>query len=433
MPDHYGPGWELQHAPSVEAAGDIAYQLFQMLKPVAATRNTLLPVGGDYSPPNNWVTELHRGWNDALRVAEVRLRDHEALPRPGPRRAWPSRAARRRRRRRDMNPIYTGKDVSYIDTKQAQRAAEIAAIDAEKLTTFAALLGRGPVPRGRAGQGVAAARVRRAPRRDHRVRGRPGLHRPAHGLARGVRPRVGGARGRRVGDRRAHRHARRRCGRSSSLNTLAFDALRPGASAGRHVARRSAARRPRRRGPGRRGGAGRRPVRRSGRPLDGMAHLPRPRRWTRGGVDRRRGRRGSGDRRERRIPGHRRPGARRDAHLDRRPAAGPGAAHRPGQRAAGVRGVCGAPAVQRGPVAPVAQRSLRARGGRRGASRVAGECDRASAGRARRGRRDRLRAGHDARRRPGPGRPHDPVPRPRGVGPAGPGAASPSTSRAGCR
>ena len=25
---------------------------------------------------------------------------------------------------RDMNPIYTGKDVSYIDTKQANRAAE---------------------------------------------------------------------------------------------------------------------------------------------------------------------------------------------------------------------------------------------------------------------------------------------------------------------
>jgi len=64
MPDHYGPGWELQHAPSVEAAGDIAYHLFQVLKPVAATRNTLLPVGGDYCPPNNWVTELHRWWND---------------------------------------------------------------------------------------------------------------------------------------------------------------------------------------------------------------------------------------------------------------------------------------------------------------------------------------------------------------------------------
>ena len=45
-----------------------------------------------------------------------------------------------------MNPVYTGKDVSYIDTKQAQRAAETAATDAEKLTTFAALLGAGRYP-----------------------------------------------------------------------------------------------------------------------------------------------------------------------------------------------------------------------------------------------------------------------------------------------
>src|SRR6202007_2738340 len=40
---------------------------------------------------------------------------------------------------RDMNPIYTGKDVSYIDTKQANRAAEKAVLDAEKLAAFAGL------------------------------------------------------------------------------------------------------------------------------------------------------------------------------------------------------------------------------------------------------------------------------------------------------
>jgi hypothetical protein len=45
-----------------------------------------------------------------------------------------------------MNPVYTGKDVSYIDTKQAQRAAEVAATDAEKLATFASLLGFGRYP-----------------------------------------------------------------------------------------------------------------------------------------------------------------------------------------------------------------------------------------------------------------------------------------------
>ena len=39
-----------------------------------------------------------------------------------------------------MNPIYTGKDVSYIDTKQANRAAENAVLDAERFAVFAGLL-----------------------------------------------------------------------------------------------------------------------------------------------------------------------------------------------------------------------------------------------------------------------------------------------------
>ena len=40
-----------------------------------------------------------------------------------------------------MNPVYTGKDVSYIDTKQAQRAIETAAEEAERLATLAWLDG----------------------------------------------------------------------------------------------------------------------------------------------------------------------------------------------------------------------------------------------------------------------------------------------------
>ena len=39
-----------------------------------------------------------------------------------------------------MNPIYTGKDVSYIDTKQANRAAENAVLDAERFAVFAGLM-----------------------------------------------------------------------------------------------------------------------------------------------------------------------------------------------------------------------------------------------------------------------------------------------------
>ena len=40
-----------------------------------------------------------------------------------------------------MNPVYTGKDVSYIDTKQAQRAIETAVAEAERLGTLAWLAG----------------------------------------------------------------------------------------------------------------------------------------------------------------------------------------------------------------------------------------------------------------------------------------------------
>lgn len=45
-----------------------------------------------------------------------------------------------------MNPIYTGKDVSYIDTKQANRAAEDAVLDAERFAVFAGLLGGADYP-----------------------------------------------------------------------------------------------------------------------------------------------------------------------------------------------------------------------------------------------------------------------------------------------
>lgn len=142
MPDHYGSGWELQNAPSVEAAGEQGYELFARLKTVAATKNVLLPVGDDYTPPSAWITAVHRDWADRYAWPKFvcgttqhfmdRVRAELAAEgrKPSP-------------QSRDMNPIYTGKDVSYIDTKQAQRAAEVAAVDAEKLGTYAELLGLG--------------------------------------------------------------------------------------------------------------------------------------------------------------------------------------------------------------------------------------------------------------------------------------------------
>ncbi|MBB4951435.1 alpha-mannosidase [Kitasatospora gansuensis] len=145
MPHHYSAGWWMDSAADLAAAEQAVYELYRKLKPVGATRNLLLPVGTDYTPPNKWVTEIHRSWaakyvwprfvcgtpQDFLTA--VRAESAATGRRPSP-------------QTRDMNPVYTGKDVSYIDTKQAQRAGEAAALDAEKLATLAALQGLGRYP-----------------------------------------------------------------------------------------------------------------------------------------------------------------------------------------------------------------------------------------------------------------------------------------------
>ncbi|MFC6081830.1 glycoside hydrolase family 38 N-terminal domain-containing protein [Sphaerisporangium aureirubrum] len=134
MPAHYSAGWWMDGAAGLAAAEEAVYELFVRLKKVAATRNVLLPAGTDYSPPNKWVTAIHRDWN--ARYVSPRFvcglpREFFAAVRatlgtPSP-------------QTRDMNPVYTGKDVSYIDTKQAQRSAESLVADAEKFATLAAV------------------------------------------------------------------------------------------------------------------------------------------------------------------------------------------------------------------------------------------------------------------------------------------------------
>ena len=139
MPAHYSAGWWMDSAASLAEAEQSTYQLFSELKSVALTRNVLLPVGTDYTPPNTWVTEIHRDWNARYTwprfvcalpsefFAAVRAETAQRGLAPSP-------------QTRDMNPIYTGKDVSYIDTKQANRAAEDAVLGAERFAVFAALL-----------------------------------------------------------------------------------------------------------------------------------------------------------------------------------------------------------------------------------------------------------------------------------------------------
>ena len=64
MPAHYSAGWWMDSAATLaEAETRDATSCSRSLKKVALTRNVLLPVGTDYTPPNKWVTEIHRDWN----------------------------------------------------------------------------------------------------------------------------------------------------------------------------------------------------------------------------------------------------------------------------------------------------------------------------------------------------------------------------------
>jgi alpha-mannosidase len=140
MANHYSAGWWMDSAATLEDAETEVHRLFTDLAGLAATRNVLLPVGTDYSPPNKWLTAIHHDWSRRY----VWPRFISAIP------ADFFAAVREERARtgrgfspqtRDMNPIYTGKDVSFIDTKQAQRTAENTLLTAEKFATIASLLG----------------------------------------------------------------------------------------------------------------------------------------------------------------------------------------------------------------------------------------------------------------------------------------------------
>jgi alpha-mannosidase len=140
MPAHYAAGWWMDESASLADAEAVVYRLFDDLKKVALTRNVLLPVGTDYTPPNRWITEIQRDW--ASRYTWPRFVG--ALPREffaAVRDELDGRGQAPSPQTRDMNPIYTGCHVSYIDTKLANRAAEHALLAAEKFAVFASLAG----------------------------------------------------------------------------------------------------------------------------------------------------------------------------------------------------------------------------------------------------------------------------------------------------
>ena len=142
MANHYGAGWTLHTAKDLPGALAEAYSQFRQLAPVAATRNVMLPVGSDHVIPARWVTDVGREWSARYmwpRFVPAIPREFFAAVRSEaeaePARYWIMPQTR------DMNPVYTGKDVSYADTKAAARAGETAVLEAERLSTLAWLGG----------------------------------------------------------------------------------------------------------------------------------------------------------------------------------------------------------------------------------------------------------------------------------------------------
>ncbi|HUC15358.1 MAG TPA: hypothetical protein VMS00_12970 [Acidimicrobiales bacterium] len=140
MPNHYSSGWDLERATSLDGSMWRAYELFCDLAEVAATQVTLLPVGTDYTPPPRFISDIAEAWG--ARYAWPRF--EVGLPREffaAVREQLSRRGVAASPQSRDMNPIYTGKDVSFIDTKQAQRLAECKLADAETMAALAHVLG----------------------------------------------------------------------------------------------------------------------------------------------------------------------------------------------------------------------------------------------------------------------------------------------------
>jgi alpha-mannosidase len=142
MANHYGAGWALHTAKDLPGALAGAYEQFRSLAPVAATRNVMLPVGSDHVIPARWVTDVAREWSARYlwpRFTPAIPREFFAAVRAEsqsePSKYWIMPQTR------DMNPVYTGKDVSYADTKLAARAGETAVLEGERLATLAWLRG----------------------------------------------------------------------------------------------------------------------------------------------------------------------------------------------------------------------------------------------------------------------------------------------------
>lgn len=161
MPGHYGYAYARlargrNDAPPLQRAETLIGGMFDDLRTMALTHHIMLPMHEDFVRPMTGLGELVEAWNQRYESPKLVIDSpkeffnsvlHEVAERKIP---VPTIS-------RDMNPIYTGCGVSFIDLKLAQRRAESELLDAEALATLAASggLGRTRVP-------YPAARLARA-------------------------------------------------------------------------------------------------------------------------------------------------------------------------------------------------------------------------------------------------------------------------------
>ncbi|MEM9042225.1 MAG: hypothetical protein AAGD33_20260, partial [Actinomycetota bacterium] len=129
VPAHYSTGYRLDRADSIDEAADFVVDLASKLRHIAPTGHLIVLVGTDLAPPSRWVTDLVR-WScdDESRPTILCSTPTDALD--AVRSELQARGSRPVPVSRDMNPVYTGKDVTAIDLKLAFRATERTLADA---------------------------------------------------------------------------------------------------------------------------------------------------------------------------------------------------------------------------------------------------------------------------------------------------------------
>ncbi len=139
MSRHYTSGWEFSWASREEGELGVLKRFDQLTIP-APTHNVLFPCYGDFAEPFEGMMDLVRWWNEKYLSPQLVVGtqdDYLTAVRESceSKRIWLPPISR------DLNPAFSGCNLSFAETKQAQRLIESIIRDAEVWATCANLYG----------------------------------------------------------------------------------------------------------------------------------------------------------------------------------------------------------------------------------------------------------------------------------------------------